>query len=119
MNYLFLVLLPNINNFFCTMGCISMGLSVIFLIICACKKIESCDEDDEKKCLELSKNISKLFFISLLIFFISCFIPDKKDIIQLKVISIISELKGIDNIPQKIIEKLNDLLECKENDNKK
>lgn len=48
--------------------------------------------------------------LSMSMLFITCFIPNKKEMIELKVISVVSELKGLDKIPQKLINRLNDII---------
>lgn len=99
-NYLLLVVLPNMNTLLNVISVIGIISSV--WICCV-----GCNEKNEK----LVKKSIKIFIYSLVLIFISCFIPTKKEIIELKIISVVSGVKGIDKVPQNIIDKLNDFLE--------
>lgn len=110
LNYLLLVILPNLDCFFGTLGVFGIVTSIVLLVIYLSKKFEACTNDEEEQAAQYFKKIIPIFSVSVLMFLFSCFLPTKKDIIQLKAISIISELKGADQIPQKVIDRLNDLL---------
>lgn len=118
-NYFLLVVIPNLD---CLLSCLGiMGMMVAFvlgLILWSKMSDASCDKE-HKECWVLANNILKILIASMFIFFITCFIPSKKDMLQLKVISIVSELQGVEKIPQKVIDRLNDLLgDDKENTEK-
>lgn len=115
-NYFWLVVLPNLNCFFETLAILGTIACIIGGFIYKEKKINAYNENDHKEAWEFAKTMYKVFAISMIMFFITCFIPTKKDIIQLKTISIISELKNADKIPQKLIDRLNDLLEPTKSD---
>ena len=110
-NYWWLVVIPNLDFFFGTLGCFGIVACIIGGFIYLVKKIEAYDEKDHKNAWKFAKTMFKVFATSMTLFFITCFIPTKKDIIQLKAISIISELNGVNQIPQKLIDRLNILLE--------
>ena len=110
-NYFWLVLLPNLDCFLCTLGVVGIVGCVASGIIYASMKIEAYDEDDQKKASKFAKVVLQLFSISMTLFFITCFIPTKKDIIQLKIISVVSELKGAEQLPQKLVDRLNSILD--------
>ncbi len=104
-NYFLLVVLPNLDVLIQILGFIGIVISIIVF----CSSIDSHDRDDDDVFGVMKASI-KLFLASVFLFFISCFIPGKKEIIQLKIISVVSELKGVEQIPQKLIDRLNDVL---------
>ena len=110
-NYFWLVVLPNLDCFFGTLGILGLLACIIGGFVYMHKKIDVYGGFDEKEAWEFAKKMFKLFAVSMTIFFVTCFIPTKKDIIQLKAISMISELKDADKMPQKLIDRLNDLLD--------
>jgi uncharacterized Tic20 family protein len=98
-NYLLLVVLPNICCLIAILGIAGTILGILGFMRAA-------EGDDYGHKLSI-----KQLIVSMLLIFISCFIPTKQDIIELKIISVVSGLKGADKIPQNIIDKLNDFLE--------
>lgn len=103
-NYFLFVLLPNIGELLKIISFIGFVLSIFFAIFA----------EEEKKFIN---HFITIVVFTLIVTFISCFIPTKKDVLKLKAISAVSEIKGIDKIPQKLIDLLNDSLEGnKEND---
>ncbi len=109
-NYFLLVLLPNLSCFFVTLGIFGIVTSIVLFLIYLSKKFEACDDREEAAASLYFKKTIPVFLVSVLLLFVSCFIPEKKDMLQLKAVSIISELKGVEQIPQKLIDRLNDLL---------
>ncbi len=107
-NYLFLVVLPKISCLLVILG--SLGLIGSILYLCGCIMDTDYINSKEKPDPIWSFN-KRIFFISAMFLFITVFIPGKKEFLQLKAISIISETKGINGIPQKLINKLNYLLD--------
>ena len=110
-NYFWLVVVPNLECFFGTLGVIGLVFCVVCSAIYISMKLEAYDEEDEDKARKFAKSIIKVFSVSMTMFFITCFIPTKKDMIQLKIISVVSELKGVDKIPQKLVDRLNYFLD--------
>lgn len=110
-NYFWLVVLPNLDCFFGILGCMGMIFCIIGFLVYLNKKIEAYQIEDHKKAGEFAKTLFKVLGGSMIMFFMTCFIPSKKDLIQLKMISVIAELKGVEQIPQKLIDRLNNLLD--------
>lgn len=110
-NYFWLVVIPSLGCFFATLGCIGIVACIFGGFSYAYQKMEALYEVEHENAHKKAKIVLKLFIISMAMFFVTCFIPTKKDIIQLKIIHIASELKGIDQIPQKLVDRLNDLLD--------
>lgn len=110
-NYFWLVVVPNLDCFLGTLGIIGIVACILGGFIYLTKKLEAYNEEQHENAWKFAKTMLKMFAASMTIFFITCFIPSKKDIILLKIISVVHELKGIDQIPQKLIERLNDFLE--------
>lgn len=100
-NYLLLVVLPNLAVFFAIVGFVGI-VATLICFVCTC---------DQYATREQINRYLKVGGIFLGFLFISCFIPCEKQIIELKVISTISELKGVSQIPQKMIDRINDLLD--------
>ena len=113
-NYFMLVVVPNLNIFFVNFGSVGVICSLIGFLIYLHKRFEAWDKATRKASDKFLKGLIPIFVVSLISIFISCFMPSKKDILQLKTISIISELKGADQLPQKIITRLNKLLDVDE-----
>jgi|SRR5690349_6526484 len=113
-NYFWLVVLPNLDYFLGTLGILGIVFCIFAVFFYLHMLCEACDEEDEQEALKFAKNTLKVFVMSMFLFFITCFIPTKKDIAQLKVLSVVGELKGVDKIPQKLIDRLNDLLDEEE-----
>lgn len=115
-NYFWLVVLPNLDCFITTLvilGFVVSGVSGFVYMLAVLD--EPCEEEMQyRKCW--GKKIINTLLASSLLFFITCFIPNKKDIVALRVISVVSELKGVEQIPQKIIDKLNTVLDGDKND---
>lgn len=105
-NYLWLVVMPNIGKLLDIFG--GFGLIIFATALLLFVAFQGLHGGDDYK--QTIKNLRKILLVSMMMFFIGCFIPSKKEIIELKAISIISEINGADQIPQKIIDKLNDLL---------
>lgn len=112
-NYFWLVLLPNLDSFFCILGVAGIVAASIVFCIYWEKMDYVCTKEHANDARNLAKRSLKLFASAMIMFFITCFIPTKKDIIQLKIISAVSELKGVEQIPQKLIDRLGYLLEDK------
>lgn len=109
-NYFWLVVLPNLDCFFGALGILGIVACIIGGFVYMHIKIDAYNKEDHANAWKFAKTMFKVFAVSMTLFFITCFIPTKKDIIQLKIISVVSELKGVDKIPQKLIDRLNDLL---------
>lgn len=115
MNYFLLVVLPNLSGLFSSVGFIILIAciicSIVLSFIYSDSSYYSQNYEEEKKQFAIwFRSLIKAFILSLSLLFAACFMPTKKDVIQLKAISIVSELKGVDKIPQKVIDRLNDLL---------
>lgn len=117
-NYLLLVVIPNLDCFFGSLGVIGIVTCIILFIGSGIQYSDAYDDADTQKAIKNIKTVCKIFAVSMFLFFITCFIPTKKDMIQLKAISIISELQGVEKIPQKVVDRLNDLLDAGEKDGK-
>lgn len=110
-NYFWLVLLPNIECFFCTLGIIGIVACVVGGFIYMSMQLEAYNKEDHDNAWIFAKKILKVFAASMTLLFISCFIPSKNDIVQLKIISVVSELNGSEQIPQKLVDRLNAILD--------
>jgi len=95
-NYLLLVVLPNIRWLLCTLSII--GSIWGFLLV-----MDSRPDSERAGCIMIA--------ISLFVLMIAMFIPKKSEVIQLKLISVAQEIKGLDGIAQKSVDKLNKLLD--------
>lgn len=109
-NYFWLVVLPNLDCFFGMLGIIGLVVSVIGGFIYLGQKTDARHKEDHDNAWMFARSMLKVFAASMAMLFITCFFPTKKDIIQLKIISVVSELKGADQIPQKLVDRLNDIL---------
>lgn len=111
--YWWLVFLPNFSCFlsilsFCMIvGCVIGTMGFVSL------KVDAYNDKDHAEANQYGYKLLKITLIPVLLFFISCFIPDKHAMLQLKAINIISELRDVDKIPQKVVDKLNTLLDEK------
>lgn len=101
MNYLYFIAFP-------AFGQLCGGIGFTTLIIWIAYLFTNEDNNNGRCC----KTATPLF-IALLLIALGFFIPSKKEMIELKVISAITELKGADKIPQKLVDKLNIILEDK------
>ncbi len=115
-NYFWLVLVPNLNGFFSLLGISGIVACIICGFFYMTKKNDAYDDEDREIAKKTGVAALKMFSVSMVIFFITCFIPSKKDLITLKILSVVSELKGADKIPQKLIDRLNALLDGDKND---
>jgi len=107
-NYLLLVVLPNLSIFFALVGLLGLLFTGGFFV---CTYSDLYKEEDIENLFKSTGRIA-CYFLGML--FMSCFMPDRTQVIQLKVISTISELKGVEEIPQKMIDRINDLLDMGE-----
>jgi hypothetical protein len=112
-NYLLFVLLPNIADFFGVLCIIGFIISLIGFLDYSVRMSSAYHTEDKNEASQYGKKIIKIFISSIILLFIACFIPCRKEIVQLKAISMVSELKGIDKIPQKLLNKLDKLLDEK------
>lgn len=110
-NYFLWVVLPNLSCFLGIFGIIGIISCIVGVIISIVMDENACDKEDKKKAKKVRESSINVLIGSIIMIFITCFIPEKKDLMQLKALSILSEVKGADKIPQKLIDKLNDLLE--------
>ncbi len=112
--YFLLVVLPNLSNFFCIVSCL---MFILFMITFLCT-LEDKSRDNEETInykRKLSKQAFWLLLMPAIIFvFSSNFIPSKKEFLQLQAIKIFKETKGIEQIPQKLIDKVNNLLDIED-----
>jgi hypothetical protein len=103
-NYLLLVLLPKIGAAFFGFAIFSFIISCLAVLNWA----------DEHSAVEISgRNCINSFIATVFLFFIAIAIPTKKEMIMLKGLSVVSELKGVNKIPQNLVDKINNLLEDK------
>lgn len=117
-NYLFLVVLPNIRAFFVITGGLGIIGCLIAFICYLNESIDTYNNEGKEKLKKFRKGIVTTLIVCLCAVFITCFIPQKKDILQFKAISVLQELDGVDKIPQKIIDKLNNILDSCDKDEK-
>lgn len=108
-NYLTMVVLPNIGEL-CQVVALCCVPSIIVLTIAYfCLSSNWPDENE----LKLIKNI--IFCLKITAYagivtaFTSCFMPSQKQVLQLQAMSLISKIEGIENLPQNIADKLNEL----------
>jgi len=101
MNYLYFVALPAFGQLCGGIGFTTLILWIAYLF------------SDDNKCNGCCGKTVIPLFIALLLIALGFFIPSKKEMIELKVISAVTELKGADKIPQKLVDKLNIILEDK------
>lgn len=113
-NYLLLVLLPHLDCFLTIIGAITVIIGLIGSFISISAISEADGEGEEKSAKSMLVTFVKALIAGLIMLFISIFIPTKAEIIQLKVLGALSELRGADKIPQKLIDRINDLLDLKE-----
>lgn len=110
-NYFLMVLLPHLD-------CLLSILGITGLIACGIGAIpaflaytDAWRDTDIANSIKLFKLIKKTLIGSILLLCLSIPIPSKTEIIQLKAVSILSDVKGLDQIPQKLVDKLSNLLE--------
>jgi hypothetical protein len=99
--YLWLVLMPNL--------CSAVRLiTIVYAILCFFGLIAACDEGltkDDRKPVK----IATFVFLGLAIS--CCLFPDSTQIKQMLVVDSIQSIKGIDKIPAKTVELVNEYLE--------
>jgi heme/copper-type cytochrome/quinol oxidase subunit 2 len=117
MNYFLLIIVPNLHCFVSVLSTFGIVLSVASFLIWMHLKCEARNDEDEKQALIHLNRVVKIFLVSISMLFIICFIPSRSAIIQLQVINCIQELKGVQEIPQKLIDKLNKILEIEDKKN--
>lgn len=110
-NYLLWIVLPSFEIFFTMLGVVGLVSSAILAIAATTAAHNACGEEEIIQAKKFSKFSITALGISVLLLFISCFLPSKKALMQLKVISVVSELKNADKIPQKLVDKINLLLD--------
>jgi Na+/H+ antiporter NhaD/arsenite permease-like protein len=113
-NYFWLVFLPNIGFLFSLLGLIGLIFCVLYWVGYFATKYDprTKDRNEEDRFCHGVMFIASLVVMVLLL--LGFFIPSKKEIIQLKLLSAATELKGADQIPQKIVNKINNLLDEKD-----
>lgn len=116
MNYFLLVVLPHLSIWI-------EGISVFFFIVlciplflCGMASIFEENEKERKEAFMIVKRVLLYIMIPLFVSFLTVLIPTKTEILQLKTISIMQEVKGLDSIPQKVVDKINNLLDMGKNE---
>ena len=115
-NYFLLVFLPNLRVFFGLLSFLSYVCSLVVLACCLSEyeDFKNCGglyAEEEKKFNNLFKCAAKFFIVGLVFMGLNCFVPSKKEILQLKGISIVSETESINNTPDKIRDRLSYILD--------
>lgn len=114
MDYFLFVVLPNFKNLLevCLFaGCVS---SIVYAIYFLSEHSTAICDSDRKHVKDIGKKCVLIIIATTLMLFVDCFIPTKKDLLMLKIGSTVSKLQGVDQIPQKIVDKLNKLLDDEE-----
>lgn len=111
MNYFLFVFLPHFDVFISFLGfyCLIASLILGFVVFNSYTAI--CNDRDIKEFIKLKNLLYKFIAVSCTSFILSIPIPSKKELIQLKAINVLQEIKGIDLVPQKLVDKLNNLLD--------
>ncbi len=115
--YLWLVVIPNLSKLtliLCVLMVLVFGSCIIPYAVSVLENYESESEKQlQKKLSSICKKSSVIFFTSL---FISVFFPSKAEIIQVKALNLLSEVKGIDKLPANLVAKLNELFAINDKD---
>ncbi len=111
LNYFLLVLLPHLDCYIQLIGIIGFVISLIACLIKLHDVFDAYNDDDLIEAKSVLRKTAKIPLAFLLLSSLSIPIPNKREIIQLKAITVLSEIKGLDQIPQKLIDRLNDLLD--------
>lgn len=108
--YLLLVVLPNLHELTGVLTCL-LGLAILVLIFPIV--MFRCDRPDEHE-LATVKFLERLHKLSMIVFAVcaltTAVTPDKKSMIQVGAVSMLSEIKGLSQIPDALVSKLTKLL---------
>lgn len=113
MNYFLLVVLPHLSTWIESISVLFLIVLCFPLFLCGMASIFEAHEKERIEAFIYSKRILAYGLIPLFVLFLTIFIPTKTELLQLKTISIMQEVKGLDSIPQKVIDKINTLLDIK------
>ena len=113
MNYFLLVLLPHLDRFLGTLGILGLIICVLSSLPILC----AYGEEDERFPFIFKRFLQALSF-SVFLIFLTIPIPSKTELVQLRVVNILDETKGLDKIPQKIVDRISKLLDLVEDKNK-
>ena len=105
-NYIWLVLIPQLGVFF-TIAATFVSISALLLGI---GLFISYEDLDKKEIPYFIIWIKRIGIMSVFCWIVVVCLPDKNTVIQLKALSLLSDVKGLNTIPQKVIEKLDSLL---------
>ena len=113
-NYFMLVVFPNLSTIFeiiTSFVTVAFCLCSVILFISYCENNYSQYSDpDGLKLKEHLKHIKKIGILVATLMIVGAFLPSRKEIIMLKSVSIMQETKGIENIPQNLVDKINEVL---------
>lgn len=118
-NYFLLVLLPHLDCFLSGLGIFGVVVCGICAIPCGVVYTDAHGEDEVNHAKKLVKILTRTLIGSIALIALSVPIPSKTEIIQLKAINVLSEIKGVDQIPQKVVDRLNSLLDLVDKENEK
>ena len=91
MNYFFLVFVPNFFAFIGFLGAFGFVASLAGVVIYLYKKDNSYSQECLNDAKLFGKKVLKGLILSMSMIFITCFMPSKEDIIQLRAMSIACE----------------------------
>lgn len=116
-SYLLLVLLPHLDSFLGVAGALGLVSSLIGGIMSFASYMNAYDDEDKKESMKFFGWAKRIFCGAFLAIFLTIFIPNKTELLQMKAIEVLSEVKGLDAIPQKVVDRLNSLLDLVEKPN--
>lgn len=116
-SYLCLVVIPNLRIFLIIAGLFGLILCISCVLSLWEIGLDGVPEEHRRTCFKMRIGLVKGILFSVFILFLSGFFPSKKEMIQLKALNMISELKGVEQIPQKLVDRLNELLDVEEKKN--
>jgi hypothetical protein len=105
------------NSFLGIIGIVGFITSAIVGIAGAFSYVDAYSDSEKESSKRFLTNIIKIGSAFLFCTFLTIFIPSKTELVQLKAIEILSEVKGLDAIPQKVVDRLNSLLDMVEKPN--
>ncbi len=87
-NYLLLVLLPNFAKLLNALGVCGLIMTIIYFIGYALIYGEAVTETEIKESRKFLNGVVMFFVLTIIIFFITCFIPTVEEMIKLGVVTI-------------------------------
>jgi hypothetical protein len=116
MNYFLFVFLPHLDIYLEIIGFFGLICTFVSLFIYISQYIDNYTSEDIARSIKIGIISIKIFIASLVILSLTIPIPSKKELVELKVINTLQDIKGLDAIPQKIIDNINLLFDINKND---